>query len=687
VRQEGQRRYSRLTDNMGGFSTLPVGGAPNKIRNPILDEIDRAASNAHATLSPQAQEVVRRTTAAPVPGPGNTMDRSPVEQMPPQMPAQPIAGPSGTPKPIGGPPPREANDGLRDASTIPQRPFDEMHSTIQAASERAMGMRFPAPYPSTPRPAPAMPFPTTAPGSPRTAFNTPLAEGEQAQFGAWKDQNAPNDSGQDYDLQGAYKYGLSPAENGHWSDRFKKPNHPTFSNESQYAGYGNPGSWRGETFTPPAQPIATPAQARLAAEQAPPIHHHNKFLRGLGYAGDALLTTFAPRAAQVIPGTMLNKQLKLANAENAVTDEQNVLNDQSKRGLEQSQADENAARVPLIGAQTEEANARVPFIHAQTVTEEGKPELQQQAADVRQQTADLAAQRQRETVQSALLKAGYEMGPDGTPVAIPRERLPESERAKLDQLDNLGALRNAQAELAAANAELARAKAAGVPAQIEATKIKAANAERAHDIALANLGLHRQQFEFQSQGTVNDVAPPGTLLTEDGRPVGTRNATNVRPTTQQRGRGDLGTSAQHQLEDMRAIVQQRPDIFGPAAGRKTDFSVWLGSEDPDAAKFRTARTILGDHEAGTFGGRSDQTVKDLQVAAGLFKTNPEAILASLGQLEKATKTFIKAGTVRTVGSDANKPQGMIRARDPQGNLHEAPAGTPLPAGWKEEKAR
>jgi hypothetical protein len=28
--------------------------------------------------------------------------------------------------------------------------------------------------------------------------------------------------------------------------------------------------------------------------------------------------------------------------------------------------------------------------------------------------------------------------------------------------------------------------------------------------------------------------------------------------------------------------------------------------------------------------------------------------------------------------------GMIRARDPQGQLHEAPAGTPLPAGWKAE---
>jgi hypothetical protein len=28
---------------------------------------------------------------------------------------------------------------------------------------------------------------------------------------------------------------------------------------------------------------------------------------------------------------------------------------------------------------------------------------------------------------------------------------------------------------------------------------------------------------------------------------------------------------------------------------------------------------------------------------------------------------------------------MIRARDPKGVLHEAPAGTPLPPGWKLER--
>jgi hypothetical protein len=35
--------------------------------------------------------------------------------------------------------------------------------------------------------------------------------------------------------------------------------------------------------------------------------------------------------------------------------------------------------------------------------------------------------------------------------------------------------------------------------------------------------------------------------------------------------------------------------------------------------------------------------------------------------------------------ESGKTGQMIRARDPQGNLHEAPAGTKLPAGWKLEK--
>lgn len=75
---------------MGTFS-IPAGGPADAQgpRNPILEELDRAAADAHAKLSPGAQEALRRS-GAPIPGAGPT--------------APPIASVR-LPGPIGGTPP------------------------------------------------------------------------------------------------------------------------------------------------------------------------------------------------------------------------------------------------------------------------------------------------------------------------------------------------------------------------------------------------------------------------------------------------------------------------------------------------------------------------------------------------------------------------------------------------------
>ena len=70
------------------------------------------------------------------------------------------------------------------------------------------------------------------------AYNTPLNLSDELKFQIAK-ANSPfrNDSGYDYDYRGFYnKYGnLTPqATNGHLTDEYKKPNHPTFSIESNY---------------------------------------------------------------------------------------------------------------------------------------------------------------------------------------------------------------------------------------------------------------------------------------------------------------------------------------------------------------------------------------------------------------------------------------------------------------------
>ena len=45
----------------------------------------------------------------------------------------------------------------------------------------------------------------------------------------------------DYDLRGAFSSGVMASGNGHLPDTYKKPNHPTFSMESQYHTSETPG--------------------------------------------------------------------------------------------------------------------------------------------------------------------------------------------------------------------------------------------------------------------------------------------------------------------------------------------------------------------------------------------------------------------------------------------------------------
>jgi hypothetical protein len=102
--------------------------------------------------------------------------------------------------------------------------------------------------------------------APEDPYSTPLSLHDEAAYQAWKIQNAPRDSGADYDLRGAYLAGMQrDPDNGHMGDRFKKPNHPTFSDQSQYAvgdQRDRAGFWTGpegpdQTFVPP---VATRAR-------------------------------------------------------------------------------------------------------------------------------------------------------------------------------------------------------------------------------------------------------------------------------------------------------------------------------------------------------------------------------------------------------------------------------------------
>ena len=90
-------------------------------------------------------------------------------------------------------------------------------------------------------------------------YNTPLSDDQEASYQKWAKAVGHEGDTRDYDLRGAWKADASQAENGHFPDTFKKPNHPTFSDESQYSGKdGNVGGkWGGTDEAPTFTPSAT----------------------------------------------------------------------------------------------------------------------------------------------------------------------------------------------------------------------------------------------------------------------------------------------------------------------------------------------------------------------------------------------------------------------------------------------
>jgi len=102
-------------------------------------------------------------------------------------------------------------------------------------------------------------------------YNTQLNPAQEQQYQEWSNKLAedrgwsPNEITRDYDMRGywlKYAGAQSNQPNGHFTDEFKKPNHPTFSTESKYSGQDNyiggkwqenkDGSW---AFTPSSTTI------------------------------------------------------------------------------------------------------------------------------------------------------------------------------------------------------------------------------------------------------------------------------------------------------------------------------------------------------------------------------------------------------------------------------------------------
>ena len=95
---------------------------------------------------------------------------------------------------------------------------------------------------------------------------------KEAKYQTWAIAEGRTKDTYDYDMRGAWQEmqagGEGQAANGHFTDKYKKPNHPTFSDESIYHGKDGHrgGSWSEENGTTKFTPGETNLKFRSAAE-------------------------------------------------------------------------------------------------------------------------------------------------------------------------------------------------------------------------------------------------------------------------------------------------------------------------------------------------------------------------------------------------------------------------------------
>lgn len=119
---------------------------------------------------------------------------------------------------------------------------------------------------------------------------TSLPPEQEEQYQAWRQKigmtaekgmnMTPDGTGTDYDMRGYFaKYGATAHADGqHFTDEFKLPNHPTFSDQSKFAtgpAAVLAGHWNGDTYVPAASPETPSTQLTAAgpvvSPQLPPM--------------------------------------------------------------------------------------------------------------------------------------------------------------------------------------------------------------------------------------------------------------------------------------------------------------------------------------------------------------------------------------------------------------------------------
>jgi len=335
--------------------------------------------------------------------------------------------------------------------------------------------------------------------------------------------------------------------------------------------------------------------------------------------GNVLGDIFAPGTMALIPGTQLNNEVEKNRDLGVINQVSKLQSEAASRKLLDATPELNHEKLALAQEKQNEVEDKDKNAHDLNLARQGQVEI---------------------------------TGADGQKHIVDD---PGSQAYQARQA--LAAYHTAQVGLDQAREELARAGNDPNSAAYKLAEQKLAVAKQNADYQSTRAQAYMINAQSGAFGTYDGKPLAGAMITDEGQPVGSHFQGNVRPTAAERARADLGVSALQQAKDMEDIISKRGDLFGPVAGRTTDLNVWLGSQDPDAARFNASARVLADHLAGVFGGRSEYALQAIHEVVGRFKDNPKALAAALNQLVSTADLFVKKGSPRTVGSNIAKPGG------------------------------
>lgn len=355
----------------------------------------------------------------------------------------------------------------------------------------------------------------------------------------------------------------------------------------------------------PTMPAANvgPQQKRyndLSAQGAPELHGWKKVLNAIGS-----VSPLGRSIESAIPGSPENYNEALNSAAVRAAKEQGITGTGLAQQKEQQEIQDEPGKRELARRNTESE-----------ITARGDKDSQQLAQHGLKRDPNTSAVVADED--SPVFKANQQ-----------KQQLAEETQK------NVQSLRESQISLNDAKTEVEQAKNDPNSPAYKQAQQKLQMAQRAHDVAAANLGLHQAEF-------ANKQEEQGLL----------------KPSGQAQSRGSAAQSVLTLLPGLEASVRKNAGSMGPLMGRLAKGEIAIGDVPPDVAELYSAMKSFYALQPAVHGFRNAEFVKDFEHALGTLERDPEAFIAGMKGLKPTLESVRDEGKTfhkRIVEGGGNKP--------------------------------